>query len=165
MRRVVSNTGPVLHLQESGLLSLLEHVGEIYIPEAVDIEMSQLDRHWHSHKPDWLVVQTVSEPYAAQALRWLQAGLLHAGEVEAIALTQELNADWFLTDDGAARVFATALGLEVHGALGIVLWSAAVGHLNYEDAESALNRLAQSSLWVSVRVLAEAHAALNQLFP
>lgn len=48
--------------------------------------------------------------------------------------------------------------------LGIVLWVAAVGHLNRAAAEAVLNRLAQSLLWVSARVLAEARSALAQLF-
>jgi predicted nucleic acid-binding protein len=111
------------------------------------------------------VVATVRTSDATQAARWERVGLLDTGEAEAIALARELNAEWFLTDDGAARVFATALGLEVHGSLGVVLWAAAVGHLNRKEAESALHRLAQSSLWISTRVLAEAHTALDRLFP
>jgi predicted nucleic acid-binding protein len=75
-----------------------------------------------------------------------------------------MNADWLLTDDSAARLFAQALGLEVHGSLGIVLWSAATGHLDRPDAEATLDRLAHSSLWVSPRVLAEAKTALDQLY-
>lgn len=67
-------------------------------------------------------------------------------------------------DDAAARVFATALGLEVHGSLGIVLWAAARRHLHREEAAVALDRLAHSSLWISARVLAEAQAALHRLF-
>ena len=165
MRKVVSNTGPLLHLQEAQLLSLLEQVGQLYIPKAVDLEMVQYDQDWRDHKPGWIVAATVSAPHDTQATQWQRVGLLHPGEAEAIALTRELGADWFLTDDGAARVFAVSLGLEVHGSLGIVLWAAAVGHLSREEAESALNRLAQSSLWISARVLAEAHAALDQLFP
>jgi len=89
---------------------------------------------------------------------------LDAGEAEAIALARQIQADWFLTDDAAARLFAQALGLEVHGSLGIVLWAAVAGHLNRAAAEAVLNRLAQSSLWVSARVLAEARSALDQLF-
>jgi predicted nucleic acid-binding protein len=165
MRKVVSNTGPLLHLQEAQLLSLLEQVGQLYIPKAVDLEMVQYDQDWCDHKPGWIVAATVSAAHDTQAAQWQQVGLLHPGEAEAIALTRELGADWFLTDDGAARVFAVSLGLEVHGSLGIVLWAAAVGHLSREGAESALNRLMQSSLWISARVLAEAHAALDQLFP
>ena len=72
---------------------------------------------------------------------------------------------WLLTDDTAARVFATTLGLEVHGSLGIVLWAAARGHLSREESAVALDRLAHSSLWLSTRVLAEARAALDRLFP
>jgi predicted nucleic acid-binding protein len=90
--------------------------------------------------------------------------LLDAGEAEAIALARQLNANWFLTVDAAARVLAASLGLEVHGALGIVLWAATIRHPSRGEAESALNRLAQSSLWISVRVLAEARAALDRLF-
>lgn len=88
---------------------------------------------------------------------------MDAGEAEAIALARQVQADWFLTDDAAARLFARALGLEVHGSLGIVLWAAAVGHLNRTAAETALNHLARSSLWVSAKVLAEARSALDQL--
>jgi len=79
------------------------------------------------------------------------------------ALARQGQADWFLTDDAAARLFAQVLGLEVHGSLGIVLWATAAGHLNQTAAEAALNRLARSSLWVSARVLAEARSALDQL--
>lgn len=75
-----------------------------------------------------------------------------------------MNAQWLLTDDSAARLFAQSLGIEVHGSLGVVLWAAAVGHLDLANAEATLDRLAQSSLWISARVLAEAKTALNQLF-
>jgi predicted nucleic acid-binding protein len=66
---------------------------------------------------------------------------LEVGEAEAIALARQLSATWFLTDDATARVFAIALGLEVHGSLGIVLWAAARGYLRGEDAAAALDRL------------------------
>src|SRR5207253_6764746 len=75
-----------------------------------------------------------------------------------------LRANWFLTDDTAARVFAQSLGLEVHGSLGIILCAAAMGHLQRAEAGRALDRLAQSSLWVSARVLAAAQTALEQLY-
>lgn len=163
MRQIVSNTGPLLHLQEAALLTLLEHAGEIHIPRVVDLEMAQHELEWQSRKPDWITVTTVTAPYDVQSTRWQQVGLLDAGEAEAIALARQLNANWFLTDDAAARVFAATLGLEVHGSLGIVLWAAAMRHLSRVDAQSALDRLAQSSLWISVGVLAEARTALDRL--
>jgi hypothetical protein len=39
-----------------------------------------------------------------------------------------------------------------------------MGHLQCAEAERALDRLAQSSLWVSARVLAAAKTALEQLY-
>jgi len=76
----------------------------------------------------------------------LQAGLLDRGEAQALALAAQVKADWFLTDDAAARVVASQQGIEVHGSLGVVLWAAATGHLGRGEAEAALKALAGSSL-------------------
>jgi len=54
--------------------------------------------------------------------------------------------------------------LEVHGSLGVVLWGAATGHFQRQEAEDALEALAGSSLWISSRILDEARAALRQIF-
>jgi predicted nucleic acid-binding protein len=164
VRQIVSNTGPLLHLYEASSLNLLEHAGTVTIPTAVDREMVQHVREWHTRAPQWITVTPVRALYALQAMEWQQSGLLEAGEAEAIALARQLSATWLLTDDAAARVFATAIGVEVHGSLGIVLWAAARGHLSHEEAVAALDRLARSSLWVSPRILAESRAALERLF-
>jgi len=164
VRQIVSDTGPLLHLHEAALLMLLEQAGAIAIPPAVDNEMAQHVQAWHTGKPQWIRVALVRASYAAQATEWQQSGLLETGEAEAIALARQLSAAWFLTDDAAARVFAASLGLEVHGSLGLVLWAAARKHLGREEAAAALDRLTHSSLWISVRVLAEARAALDRLF-
>jgi predicted nucleic acid-binding protein len=165
VRRIVSDTGPLLHLYEAACLALLEHAGTVTVPKAVESEMGQHVREWPTRKPPWITVTAVIAPYDVQATGWQQSGLLEMGEAEAIALALQLRATWLLTDDTAARVFATALGFEVHGSLGIVLWSAACGHLSREESAAALDRLAHSSLWISARVLAEARAALARLFP
>jgi len=98
------------------------------------------------------------------ALNWHRAGLLHLGEAEALALTLQERADWFLTDDSAARVVAEQMAVEVHGSLGVLLWGAATGLIDLPAAEAALDRLRQSSLWVPPRVLREARYALLDLF-
>ncbi len=95
----------------------------------------------------------LNEPRAAESLAWQQAGLLDVGEADALALARQLNADWFLTDDERARLPGKQLGLEVHGSLGVVLWMAAVRLIERKEAEEAIERLANSSLWVSAAVL------------
>ena len=164
MRLVVSNTGPLLHLIEAQALDLLKLtrletkiacISWRQLAENTDFSSVRLHENFVSS------VLT----HDAQALAWAQAGLLDPGEAEALALAQQLSADWFLTDDAAARVLATSLKIEAHGSLGIVLWAAANGHSNRDEAADVLDRLAQTSLWVSVHVLAEARDALNKLFP
>lgn len=163
MRQIVSDTGPLLHLREARVFDLLAQAGAVHIPRAVDMEMMTYETEWRTQKPTWINLELLVPPHDTEAAQWQQAGLLHGGEAEAIALAQQFHADWLLTDDAAARLFAQSLGLEVHGSLGIILWAAAMGHLQRPEAQSALERLAQSSLWVSARILAEAQAALERL--
>ena len=163
MRRVVSNTGPLLHLSEANVLPFLSWTGQVSIPRAVDVEMANQNSLWQTQKPAWIDLEVLTGSYETQALSWQQAGLLEPGEAEAVALAQQINADWLLTDDAAARLFAQSLGIEVHGSLGVVLWAAATGRCNRADAEATLERLARSSLWISAGVIAEAKAALNKL--
>lgn len=164
LRRVVSDTGPILHLHETGALRLLEQTGEVVIPPVVEQELGRLIPSWAKVGPSGLATVELTEAARMEARGWLGGNFLHPGEAEALALTGQLDADWFLTDDAAARVIATRLGIEVHGSLGIVLWAAAVDHLDREEARRALESLFRSSLWVSPRVRAEAMAALDALF-
>jgi predicted nucleic acid-binding protein len=164
VRRIICNTGPLLHLGEAQVLALLALAGEVSIPLAVDLEMLVHQQDWQHQRPAWIIIQRLELPYNTAAAQWQHAGLLHGGEAAAVALAQQLHANWFLTDDTAARVFAQSLGLEVHGSLGIVLWAAAMGQLQRAEAERALDRLAQASLWVSARGLAAAKTALEQLY-
>ena len=162
MRRIVSNTGPVLHLLEAQAFDLLSLTGDIHLPIGVEHEIARVIPAWQ--RPNWITVDKLSEPYATESATWEQAGLLHAGEAATIGLARQLKAEWVLTDDTAARLVARTLGLEVHGSLGVVLWAAAVGHLARAEAEVALERLSQSSLWLSAKVLAEAKEALEEIF-
>ena len=162
MRRIVSDSGPLLHLSEARALQVLELTGDVYVPRQVVGEVACLVADWRT--PTWMSVEPLLEPYVSEAVAWQQAGLLHAGKAAAMALARQVGADWLLTDDAAARLFASALGIEVHGSLGILLWAAAAGHLDRIEAEAALSRLAAYSLWVSGRVLEEARSALQRMF-
>ena len=164
MRRIVSNTGPILHLQEINGLHLLGDAGQVCIPALVEDELRRHLPEWHKNRPDWLVVAEVTEAELTPLWQWVAGGVVHAGEAAAIALARRLKADWFLTDDTAARLLARSLSIEVHGSLGVVLWAAAVGHLDQEPAKDLVSRLASSSLWISPKILAEARDALAIIF-
>ena len=164
MKRIVCDTGPILHLWESAALHLLPLAGAVHIPAVVENELSSFGSNWPRGLPDWIVVTPLAVDSFKEASRWSRAGLLDPGEAHTLALAQQIRADWLLTDDAAARMVAGQLGLEVHGSLGVVLWAAASGHLAFRDAEEALEALASSSLWVSSRVLREARDVLRQMF-
>ena len=69
-----------------------------------------------------------------------------------------------MTDDTSARVFANVIGLEVHGTLGVLLWAAAIGYLQYKEANVAIEKLGQSSLWISKTIVGKARKALDEMF-
>jgi len=164
MRITVCDTGPILHLIEAGLLGLLQDVGKVYIPKLVDSEMSDLYHHWEKERPEWILIEPLRPDEVEKAESLFLSGLLDTGEAEAIILAKRLNVEWFLTDDTEARIFADSLDIEVHGSLGIVLWSAAVGNLNYEESKDALDRLSKTSLWISKDILSQAQRALKTIF-
>jgi predicted nucleic acid-binding protein len=162
MIRSTCDTGPLLHLTEADSLDLLRITGEVHAPPQVAAELIGHLPEWEM--PLWLNLTSLDRNYDAEMTGWLQADLLHWGEAAAIALARQIQADWLLTDDASARLFARELGLEVHGSLGVILWAASNKYVDRVTAERALARLAASSLWLSSRVQREAEAALAEIY-
>ena len=161
LRQIVSDTGPVLHLTEAGAADLIAHAGTVIIPPAVDRELSR----YLPDRPPWLHVQSVAASHLGEVAAWQRAGVLGAGETEALALSQQLGADWFLTDDAAARWVAQQRGIEVHGSLGILIWAARAGVLGRAEAFGLLERLEESTLWIARPLRAEIRTLLDAVFP
>ncbi|MBI4826664.1 MAG: hypothetical protein HY807_09655 [Nitrospirae bacterium] len=161
---VVCDTGPLLHLAEAKLLDLLQKTGDVYIPEIVDKEMKDLLSRWDKLRPKWVTVKTLTPKELKEAELLFLSDFLDYGEAEAIVLAKRFKADWFVTDDAEARILGKSFGLEVHGSLGVVLWCAALGHLNYKESKAALHALSETSLWISTGVLSEAENALMKIF-
>lgn len=163
-RVIVCNTGPLLHLSQIGQVQLLWGLGRVLIPPEVEKEWARLQAG--RALPTEIEVVAVAEAKRREVNAWIAAGYLDAGEAHAIALAQQVQADWFLTDDATARVFAQSLGVEVRGSLGVVLAAAAFHLLTPAEARNAIQRLAQeSTLWVSARVVQTALHALQEMFP
>ena len=165
MKRLVADTGPILHLHEAGALHLFQFIGEVLLAPLV---LAELRVHapalWPGQPPRWANAQTLSPVAQQRAVEWQHAGLLQGGEAQALALALETKPDWFLTDDAGARLMAESLGIETHGSIGIILWSAATRLIQKPEAGTLLAGLEKSSLWMSPRVRAKARAALTRLF-
>jgi predicted nucleic acid-binding protein len=118
MKRLVADTGPILHLREAGALHLLPLIGSVILSPLVCDELQTLAPKLRAALPQEIEVQELSAAARERASAWLQAGLLDGGEAEALALALAMKPDWFLTDDAAARLMAEAMGIEAHGSLG-----------------------------------------------
>jgi hypothetical protein len=162
MRLIVCDAGPIIHLHEAQCMPLLKQTGTLFLPYRVYLEV-QTVTHMDTQWPDWLQMVKLSSDEQNNALVWQSAGGIHAGEAEALVLARQKGADWFLTDDAATRLFVSLLGFEVHGSLGVVLWNAAYRYINRKETENALQRLEQSSLWLSAKIFQEALEALDDI--
>ena len=153
---VVCDAGPLIHLDELGCLDLLADFREVLVPQAV----------WHeveTHRPGALANHRVSwcqvaanEPYS-DALRSLARSLpLHAGELEAIQVAAERQAQLLLTDDTAARLAAKSLQLPVHGTIGILFRAIRRHQLTpFEVADLLRSLPSRSTLHIKRSLLAE----------
>lgn len=161
MRRiVVCDTGPLLHLTEAGAIHLLQRTGKIIIPPMV---ANKFEENFPVELPDWILTVDLDPVFAQKARAWVKQ--IDPGEAAAIALSLQTKADWLLSDDAIARQFAESLGLEVHGSVGVLLWGAATGHIPCRDeAVRLLEALADSSLWVSNRVINHARKTIDLLY-
>jgi predicted nucleic acid-binding protein len=119
MTHWVADTGPVLHLAEPKALELLPLLGEIALPSAVHEELCL--QRVPVNLPAGFRILPLIDRHLIEAEDWCKAGLVHRGEAQAIALTRQMRADVFLTDDAAARLLATSLGLQARGSLGVIL--------------------------------------------
>ena len=150
MKRIVCDTGPLVHLFEANLLNLLEAAGEVIMPPGVANELEGVAPELKLGDLPWLVTRPLHQPHDAEARDWHRAGLLHLGEAEALALARQEQADWLLTDDSAARVVAEEMAVEVHGSLGVLLWGAAGAAASGSGAYSLLE-IGVEGFWTSMK--------------
>lgn len=116
---VVTDAGPLIHLDELECLELLADFSEVRVPEAVWREVEH-------HRP--LALRNTKIPFvrclplASERVDALTAlYTLHAGEHEALCLCLEFPGTLLLTDDTAARLAAKTLAVEAHGTLGLLV--------------------------------------------
>lgn len=117
MDKVVSNTGPVLHLSEISLVEIFKLFKKVYVPNMV---AEELKRHQIplSSKIKILPLSAKNKDHVKILTNQYD---LDEGESAAIALSLQEKADYFLTDDLEARKVANKYHVEVHGTVGIIL--------------------------------------------
>lgn len=123
--RAVSDAGPLIHLSWIDHLAVLTSLfDEVLIPPAVREEIFAVP-------PGTLGLDHIEEAFAQGRFQVripgnpprlsLSSGELDAGEIEAINLANDTEADLLITDDTAARRAASRNGLEVIGTVGVLI--------------------------------------------
>jgi predicted nucleic acid-binding protein len=135
--KIVFNSSPFIFLSRLDFLDLFLTVeAEFLLPESVKEEISakQDQSSIHINKlisENKLTVQKVQLVSLANRLN----EFLGIGESEAITLGVELQADYIILDDFAARKEAIRLGLNVKGTLAIIRKLQLDGKINISDLD------------------------------
>lgn len=145
MRKVVSNTTPILALIKVDKLFLLKDLfGNIYIPKAVynEIEEGKTKPYYHDLKLEsWIKILDIEN---RQPLNFLFD--LDKGEAEAITLAKEIKADLLLLDEKEGRRYANLLDLPIAGTIGLLIKAKDKGLLG--SVKEILLELVEKGIWI-----------------
>lgn len=141
---VVADSSPFVALLNIDQISVLPAMfQEVIAPPQVISELHSANRPaavraFAQSLPSWLIERNpvVIEEIAA----------LHAGEIAAISLARELNADLLLIDELRGRKAAAERGISLTGTIGVLELAATRGLL---DLAIAFDRLKQTDFWIS----------------
>lgn len=159
MRKVISNTTPLLSLLKIDQLDILRQLyGEITIPFAVfeEIEMGREKPYYQVLTTlSWLHIESVGDPKAR-----FYFNDLDKGEAEVIILSQELNTDLVIIDEILGRHHAKRLNLALTGTLGILLKAKSTGII--AAVTPLIHELEQKGSWFNPKLIAKALELANE---
>ncbi len=150
MRKVISNTTPILSLLKINKLNILKELyGEIIVPNAVFLEIEE-----GKNKPyytdlksiSWINILSIQDSKSLDRFEDLDAG-----EAEVIILANEINADLIIIDEILGRKHANILGLRLTGTLGILLKAKEEGHIN--SLKYLLDKLQEKGTWLNPKLI------------
>ncbi len=143
---IVVNSTPLISLGNIDALWILKDLyNEIVIPEAVFNEVQKKSDSAAAliFSESWIKVQAITEIKE----RKMYLAKLHAGEVEVMILAQEINADFVIIDDNAAKKTAQFLGINVVGTMGILLKAKECGLISH--VRTYIDKLIENDFYIS----------------
>ena len=147
---VVADTSPLNYLVLIGEIELLPQIfGNVLVPDAVWREMGasgspKMVKDWLETDPAWVNIER-----PANLDHTINLGL---GEIEAISLANERDADLVLIDDRKARIAAIERGLDVAGTINILELAA---KRRLIDLSVAFHDLQQTNFRIAPRLITE----------
>ena len=138
---VISDTGPLLHLDELGHLDLLKLFTLVEVPKEVIKELGVFRHNAIQHLPNNVHVYEIPCSKPPELLQIASIIDLAPGEVEAIALSIVKGHVMMLCDDADARTAAIAMGIPVHGTIGILTLAMKRGLITPPEVENLIIEL------------------------
>lgn len=145
---VIADSSPIIALINTGRVDLLPALfGEVVIPPEVSAELHAFRRDvsvpaFMADRPAWLVERT---PSVVELIHHL-----HPGELAAISLARELNADLLLIDELDGRRAATERHIPITGTVGVLEFAADRGLV---DLRIAFEQLKSTGFWIAPALL------------
>ncbi len=159
MRKIISNTTPILSLLRINKLSLLKKLyGQIIIPFAVYQEIENgRDKLYYQDllRISWIEIQKVKNPDSRKYLFDLDDG-----EAEVLVLANEINSDLVILDEIMGRRYARQLNLKVTGTMGVLLKAKEEGYIL--SIKDLLTELAQKGIWLNPKLIAKVLKMANE---
>lgn len=143
--KTVSNTTPIISLSSIGKIEILKDLfQEIIIPKAVydEIKVKQ-DYGYNEVDLSFITVQRIQDTDREKFL----LEQLDAGEVQAIVLSKEINADNTIIDENTGYIIAKKSGLNVIRTLSILLKAKEVGIIT--EVKPLLDEMISKGRWYS----------------
>lgn len=150
MRKIISNTTPILSLLKINKLVLLKELyGKVTIPNAVfqEIENGKEKQYYQDLSLlSWIEIADIknleSRVYFTD---------LDDGEAEVLILAKEQNADLVIMDEIIGRRFAKQLEFNLTGTIGILLKAKEKGLIN--SVTKLLTELTEKGTWLNPKLI------------
>ena len=159
MRKVISNTTPILSLLKIDKLDILKELyGQVIIPNAVYQEIED-GKHKEYYKDltkiDWLIIQKITDENSRDYFVDLDDG-----EAEVLILAKELNADLVILDEILGRRYAKVLEYKLTGTLGVLLKAKEKGII--KSLKVLLFELTKKGTWLNPKLIKEVLRIANE---
>ncbi|MDQ6904370.1 MAG: DUF3368 domain-containing protein [Bacteroidota bacterium] len=157
---IVSDTSCISYLIQINSLNLLQVIyGEIIIPEAVNREILNLKNQTllEFKTAGWIKILPAKN--LSNVKEYLQ--ILDRGELEAISIALDLDADLLIIDEKLGRTIAASMGFDITGLVGILITAKNKGLI--DSVKAVLDKLILLGCRISNHLYNTALKSCNEL--
>ena len=159
MRKIISNTTPILSLLKIDKLYLLKELyGKIIVPFAVyqEIERGKVKPYYQDLSSiKWIEIRKIENPKSREYIVDLDKG-----EAEVLILAKEINADLVILDEIMGRRYARHLEIPLTGTIGVLLKAKEKGYIS--SLKNILTELTEKGTWLNPKLISKALKIANE---